>query len=326
MKHKDFHILSPFTVKAVTTVPGENCDAGDSEIIKISGAANYYGDPDSGDILIDLANEVVNPTGMDVTAWKSNPQILWQHDRHCTIGRGLSITKKKSGVYIEAEIHSGAMEPEDFYRIKAGLVTRLSVGFRVIEGSFKQVGTKNVYVIEKSKLFEVSVVSLPCNEESSFQLIKSLPDDEGFYAGELTDETVTNTLEKSNEDISINDQGVVMKEKFISRLTEAEIQRFKELGMSAKLDEEVEVDAKAYIDSAVKEAVAAHFARIAEKEAEELEAKEAQEKAAAEEAEALAAKELEEKAAQGAVEEAGTAEEVKALAEIVANLKALVNE
>lgn len=255
METKTFNLLTKFEVKAATSPPHDpnSVDTGDSEIIKIAGYANFSGAVDEGDAYCDLVGDCVIPSGIDVSVWKSNPQILLQHDRQATIGRGISVVKKKDGLYIEAEIHKGAMEEEDFYRIKSGLLSYFSIGFRTMAGEFKKVGDKQVYFITKSLLLECSVVGIPANSASAFQIIKSLPEEDGFYAGELAGK-ICPTIENEHQD----QKGVAMK--FVSTLRdtlpEAEVKRLEALGMGAKLEEEIEVDAKAYVSEVVAKSVA----------------------------------------------------------------------
>jgi len=254
MENKTFNLLTKFEVKAATSPPHdpEACDTGDSEVIKIAGYANFAGAVDEGAPLVDLSGDVIVPSGIDVTIWKKNPQILLQHNRQATIGRGISVVKKKDGLYIEAEIHKGAMDDEDFYRIKSGLLSYFSVGFRTVAAEYKKVGDRQVYFITKSLLLECSVVGIPCCSDASFQIIKSLPDDGGFYAGELTGK-ICPTIENENQE----QKGVAMKltMKFRDTLGEEEAKRLEGLGLGDKLDESVEVDPKAYFDTQIKAAM-----------------------------------------------------------------------
>ena len=257
MENKTFNLLTKFEVKAVTSPPHDpnSVDTGDTEVIKIAGYANFAGAIEEGAPMVDLAGDVIVPTGIDVSVWKKNPQILWQHDRQCTIGRGLNVVKKKDGLYIEAEIHQGAMEDEDFYRIKSGLISYFSVGFRTLAGEYKKVGDSQVFFITKCLLLEVSCVGIPCCSDASFQIIKYLPEEDGFYAGELLGKACP-PIENETQ----NQKGVAMPTKFVfplrDTLPEAEVKRLESLGMGAKLDEDVEVDAKAYVAAEVAKSVA----------------------------------------------------------------------
>jgi len=213
MENKTFNLLTKFEVKALTSPPHDpnSVDTGDSEVIKLAGYANFSGAIEEGEALGDLVNDCVVPSGIDVTIWKKNPQILLQHNRQATIGRGINVVKKKDGLYIEAEIHKGAMDDEDFYRIKSGLLSYFSIGFRTLAGEFKKVGDKQLYFITKSLLLEVSVVGIPACSDASFRIIKSLPNEEGFYAGELTGK-ICPTIENETQE----QKGVAMK--FVSTL------------------------------------------------------------------------------------------------------------
>jgi HK97 family phage prohead protease len=328
---KEFNVLTQFTVKAATTpahdpgmVPEDM-----GEILKFSGCANFSGLIEQGNAFIDMVGEVVVPSGIDVTVWKSNPQILLQHDRNYTIGRGLSVTKKKDGLYIEGEIHAGAMEDEAFYRIKAGLLSYLSVGFRTISVEYKKVGDKMACFITKCLLAEVSIVSIPCNSKSPFQVIKSLPEDGGFYAGELTskeDEVVVVTLEtETNKE----DQGENMKVMRRELLSAEKVKAFEELGLAADLDTEKELTFPELVQAVTDQV----FAKIAEKEAAaatekaaveaELEATKAAELEATKAAELAAAEALELEAKEAFTDEEKDA--VKSLSETLAELKKVLD-
>jgi HK97 family phage prohead protease len=310
MDQKTFHVLTPFTVKALTTPPHdkETVDTGDNEIIKISGYANFSGLVEEGDVFIDLVGDVVVPSGIDVSVWKKNPQVLLHHMRDCTVGRGLTVVKKKDGLFIEAEIHKGAMQEEDFYRVKSGLLCFFSIGFRTMAGEYKKVGDRQVYFITKSLLLEVSVVGIPANGESAFRVVKSLNDQEGFYAGDLSEKISPQIeIENHNEE----EQGDAMKVKHRELLPASVVKELEERGMSAELDTEKELSfaelvahIKAVVLAEIKaeaEQKAAEEAKAAQEEADRL-AAEAEQKAAQEEADRLAA-EAEQKAAEEAVEE-----------------------
>ncbi len=323
-KTKQFTIMAPFEVKAVTTPPNDpdTTGSGESEVIKVSGYANFSGKVEDGDVFIDLVGDVVVPSGIDVTTWKKNPQLLLQHDRHTTVGRGASVVKKKDGLFIEAEVHAGAMSPEDFYRVKAGLLCYFSIGFRTLAGEFKKVGDRSVYFITKSLLMEVSIVGIPCNGESSFQIVKCLPDDgDGIYAGELVDKKISEGDENESHSQHGDTMFKLMKKDFLSK---EKVKALEAAGLSAELETEMEVS-YAECKEAIVQAVLERLKEASEaKEAEEAAAaeaaaKEAEEAAAAE----AAAKEAEEAAAAKAAGEESTKEDAESLKGLLENLKKL---
>lgn len=238
---KSFKLYVPFSTKAEgTTEEGE-------EILKIKGWANYCGNLDKdSEIFVDHCGDVMVPSGFDLSVWNKNPQILWNHDRTYTIGKGIKATKKKDGLEIEAELHQAAMEDEDWYRVKNGLVSYLSVGFRTVKAEMKEIDGKNVYFITKSMLYECSVVSIPMNSESGFSLIKSLNDD-AWYAEE-TEEYL------SDEDQNISEKdGDVMKVTLRDMLPAAAAKSIEDSGFASMLDEEKDISTKQYVDTFKKE-------------------------------------------------------------------------
>ena len=233
-QHKDFNLQLGFKAVQEST----------EDILIIEGYANYMGTPkgdDYSNVYIDRAGEVVVPAGMDLKWFKKNPVILLNHERDKVIGKAVSVSKKDDGIYIKAEIHKGACEDETFYAIQNGLLRTFSIGFRCSAGEYKEINNRSVYFILKSELRECSVVTIPCNSESMFE-IKSLEDEEGFYADVNTDSptTVSDAINKTEagEDI--------MKLALADLLSAAEVEKLKSLGID--VTEEKEISTKQYID------------------------------------------------------------------------------
>ena len=302
---KEFNMLTHFEVK----------DDGNSneETIKLVGTANFMGgcDDQGYGTYVDLASEVVQIPGVDVSIWKSNPVILWQHDRSKPIGKGTKIEKRKDSLYVECEIYRSVCSDEIFNAIKNGIVTTFSIGFKSVSTDYREVNKTVVRYIMKSKLMEISCVSIPCNSASTYTVVKSMPDGEGFYSGDLADH-------KSQDGAPADSQGDEMTPEEIKALA------------AAVVDEQ---EARA----AVREAADLEKAAAEKALAEEVERRIAEAKAVEEAKAAEEAKALEEAEAAKAAEEAGKEEtkelsedelaEVKALSDIVEALKkALENE
>jgi len=258
IQNKDFNLQIDFKVKA----DQESTD----DILVIEGIANYMG-PTKGEdysqVYIDRAGEVVVPGGMDLKWYKKNPVILHNHDRDKVIGKAISVSRKDDGIYIKAEIHKGACEDETFYAIQNGLLRTFSIGFACKAGEYKEIGTRNVYFITKSELRECSVVTLPCNSESMFEL-KSLDGSEGFYAeDETTDKGINVDVPTHSDDVHKSTDGDnIMKIALKELLGAAEVEHLKSLGLEASLDEEKEISPKQYIDQLVAKSLAAALAAI----------------------------------------------------------------
>ena len=195
------------------------------------------------------------PSGMDVKAYKKNPVVLLNHDRSRVIGKALSVTKKDDGIYVKAEIHKGACDDEVYYSIKNGLVQTFSIGFRCLAGEYKEVNKNNVFFITKSALLEVSCVTIPCNQESTFSVVKSL-NGEGFYAENTDLDATTDGPTTKSADINTKEDGEeTMKLALAELLSAAEVEKLKALGIDVA--EEKEVSTKQYIDHTVAKQVEA---------------------------------------------------------------------
>lgn len=319
---KEFTVLTPFSI--IQKDVAEIIDTtGEPSVIKISGYANWSGNDESGKTYIDLTGDVVVPHGTDTSVWETNPQILWQHNRDLTIGKGLRLEKRLDGLYLEAEIHADAMDQKDWYRLKSGLVSMFSIGFRTLDGEWRQLGNEEAFFITKSLLMEVSIVSIPCNSKSSFSQIKSL--DGGFTSGDRASFSGNEKgLEAENQQTEIKDIPMKITVKRADLLSTTELETFKSLGG----DTEAEVEVS--LGDFIKEVVAKEVATVLEAKAQE----EAAEKEAAEEAAKVAAADAEKAAADAAAMEAEQAElaaaqaadaEEKELADELFSLKELVD-
>jgi len=261
LQNKDFNLQLDFRVK-------EDKESTE-DILVIEGIANYFGTAKGDDysqVYIDRAGEVVVPGGMDLKWFKKNPVILHNHDRDKVIGKAIAVSKKEDGIHIKAEVHKGACEDELFYAVQNGLLSTFSIGFACKAGEYKEINNRNVYFITKSELRECSIVTLPCNSESMFEL-KSLDDNQGFYAEDETKQDTDTEVPTHTSDVYKTQQGEeTMKIALKELLSAAEVESFKSLGLEAKLDEEQEVSTKQYFDQLLAKAVAPLEARIAELE------------------------------------------------------------
>lgn len=144
---------------------------GDSEdSIFIEGYANTT-DVDRADDVI-ISNAWLN--GMD--NYQKNPIILAYHDHDSPIGRMEDFKVTGKGLWIRARISAAA---EEVYKlIKDGILTAFSVGFRIKDAEFDTIN--GLFIIKELELMEISVVSVPCNQESIFSLAKSFESEAEF--------------------------------------------------------------------------------------------------------------------------------------------------
>ena len=110
-------------------------------------------------------------------------------------------------------------------------------------------------------------MTIPCNHESTFQVVKAFGE-EGFYAeDEETTKGINADMPTHTDDVHKSTTGDnTMKIALKELLSAAEVEKFKSLGLEASLDEEKEVSTKQYVDQlvakSVADAVAAEFEKI----------------------------------------------------------------
>ena len=107
--------------------------------------------------------------------FEKNPIILFNHDYNKPIGRATKVTPTKDGLHMEAKISKHAECAE---LIKDGVLGAFSVGFRVKDADYMK--ETDGLQIKDAELFEVSVVSVPCNQAATFSLAKSFDSEQDY--------------------------------------------------------------------------------------------------------------------------------------------------
>lgn len=163
MADKVIHLNSIFKKDGVLPTAGDAIDS-----IYIEGFANTTSIDRSGDI---ITQDAWN-TGM--ANYLKNPIILAQHDHDAPIGRMTEHKVDSRGLWVKARISAAA--EDTFNLIKDGVLTTFSVGFMIKDAMYDAV--TDLFVIKELELIEISVVSVPCNQDSIFSISKSFGSDE----------------------------------------------------------------------------------------------------------------------------------------------------
>ena len=144
-----------------------------SKGLKIAGYANT--------IVKDRAGDVVTAQAWakGVDNYRKNPVLLYQHKHDCPIGRVENIIVDKKGIHVEASVSEAAEKTHGVQTlIKDGALKSFSVGFRVKDGKYNR--EDDSMTITDVELLEISVVSVPCNQDSLFSIRKSFDSDDEF--------------------------------------------------------------------------------------------------------------------------------------------------
>ena len=226
---------------------------------------------------------------IDATAWtkgglanfEKNPIILFNHDYNHPIGRATGLKVTENGLELKAKISKSAKVPSGAVAdlVKDGVLGAFSVGFRVKDADY--ISETDGLKIKDAELFEVSVVSVPCNQAATFSLAKSF---DSMSEYEDFKKQFKNSVDLAGQSLAKTEDSEVASE---TPERDEEVQ--KEIQMS-EVNNTPEIDLEAFAKKVADETAA----KIAMKQAEE---KAAAEKAAQEAAQ-KAAVEAEQKAAQ----------------------------
>jgi HK97 family phage prohead protease/HK97 family phage major capsid protein len=105
-----------------------------------------------------------------------NPVILAYHDHSEPVGRMVEHKIDSKGLWIKARISSAATEV--FNLVKDGVLTAFSIGFRIVDAEYNSAA--ELFVVKELELHEISVVSVPANQNTLFSLSKAFDTAEEF--------------------------------------------------------------------------------------------------------------------------------------------------
>jgi len=249
MKDKVLHLNSAFSVKAA--------DSTDSSIY-IEGYAST--------VDVDRHGDVVPSSVWDkgMQNYLKNPVILAYHDHNNPIGRMTEHKTDSKGLWIKARISTAAKQ---FQLIKDGVLTAFSIGFRVLDAEYNSAA--EVFLIKDLELVEISVVSVPANQNTLFDLSKAFDNAEEYkrYKEQFAPQSQSaKGLESATEaDRNVTKEWNMNPEEIKQMLAQAAREAAEQATKALEARQQAEATAKAQeaarqaeIDSRVKAAVEAH--------------------------------------------------------------------
>ena len=234
--------------------------------------------------------------------FEKNPIILFNHDYNRPIGRATGLKTTENGLELTAKISKAAKDVVDL--VKDGVLGAFSVGFRVKDADYLE--ETDGLKIKDAELFEVSVVSVPCNQSATFSLAKSFDSMEEY---ENFKKTFTNSDgAQVQKEITMSEETTqpVDLEAFAKKVAEETAAKIAMKQAETKAAEEAvkkeaeekataEAEAKAQQEEEVKQAVATAVESGAERLVQDVEAKIAEKDAQMDEVIKQHAAELKEK-------------------------------
>lgn len=111
---------------------------------------------------IDRDNDVIDPAGWDLGAYKQNPVVLWAHSHsELPIGRAVEIGIENGKLVAVAEFADHPLAETVYSLLKNGFLRATSVGFRAVEWNLNE--ERRGIDFKRQELLEFSVVPVPAN-------------------------------------------------------------------------------------------------------------------------------------------------------------------
>lgn len=246
-KNKVLRINSAFSIKS---------DASSDSSVYIEGYASTNDVDRHGDIVPSSVWE------KGIQNYLKNPVILAYHDHGQPIGRMIEHKSDSKGLWIKARVSSAAKQ---FSLIKDGILSAFSIGFRVLDAEYNSAA--EVFVIKELELVEISVVSVPANQNSLFELSKAFnsPEEYKLFKEQFAANTSAKGLEnstansKTQKEIIMNPEDI---KQMVAEAAKAAADALVKEQQAVQLKAQKEAEEKALFDAKVKEAVASHITTV----------------------------------------------------------------
>jgi len=188
------------------------------------------------DSSVDRDKEVLLPDGMNISEFKKNGIILFNHDKNLPLGTVLSLRRKGESWVAKGKLAEQGTSPEIdsvWSLVSQGILKAISIGFVNQEGrqptklDIKKFGKNVNYVISKFELIEFSIVAVGSNPNALISSCKELDLDPKIIMGDGykdLEDTIEMTKEETDDvlkDVD-NEKEKIIKEA-IEELEDVEI-------------------------------------------------------------------------------------------------------
>jgi HK97 family phage prohead protease len=213
-------------------VPLETKEVGEDDDLIVTGHASTNDEDRSGDIIVTDAWR--KPEALK--DYLKNPIVLAFHDMSRPIGKTIGHEVDEKGLKITAKISKAAGDIRDL--IKEGILSAFSVGFMIKDADWDtKTGT---FYIKEVELFEVSVVSVPANQNALFSIEKNFSDPEEYneFKKQFTKESEETLMDKDDKKVEQPTVDIAGLAKEISAMVKSDLKA------EQKAKEEAEAKAK----------------------------------------------------------------------------------
>ena len=248
-QNKLLYLDSPFVKSA---------DGNTDESIYVEGYASTTDKDRHGDVVPSTVWEA------GLAEYLKNPIILGYHNHGTPIGKMVEHRIDDKGLWIRARISKAAGAVYDL--VKDGILTAFSIGFRILDADYKS--EVDLFIIKELELHEISIVSVPANQNTLFSLAKSFTDNDDYLSFKMhfapTSESAkgleSSTEAESNNFIKELDMTPEEIQKMVAdaakKATEDAAKAFRQEQLAREAAEKAAAEQEAALQAKIKAAVA----------------------------------------------------------------------
>jgi HK97 family phage prohead protease len=124
--------------------------------------------------IVDRGGDLMIPEGAKMDEFQMNPILLFNHDRSYPIGKVLTMKATDGGLYAKAKLSNSKHEKVQYVRdlVEEDILKTFSIGFDP-QGQPKE-GPNGEKIFDNYNMLELSIVTLPMNQASTFAVVKEL--------------------------------------------------------------------------------------------------------------------------------------------------------
>lgn len=181
---------------------------------------------------LDRSSDIIESTAWNKSGglrnFEQNPILLFNHNYDKPIGKVVEISTDSKGLRIKGIISKSA---GDVYNlVKEGVLSTFSVGFMIKDADYDK--TAEGLIIKDAELLEISVVSVPCNQDATFSVAKSFDDPNDYLTFRKQFETVSDPVPSADKESESKD-AVASRNKKMDDVTNEAIQKAVETALAA---------------------------------------------------------------------------------------------
>jgi HK97 family phage prohead protease len=140
---------------------------------------------------LDLGDDIIHPGAFAKTLARYGPKVkvLWQHDTKEPLGKPVELFEDSHGLFIKAFLSNTQRGREAIELLRDGALDSMSIGYDVQPGGadYSKQDGRTIRNLREIRLWEVSLVTFPMNEEAVVTGVKEMKPYPNEHACRLRD-------------------------------------------------------------------------------------------------------------------------------------------